>query len=49
VRRICGTQPTRCRSIWRRKWEVDADLPLLKMLGVVAFTEFGKPAEEVFR
>jgi predicted ester cyclase len=30
-------------------WEVDADLPFLKRLGVVAFTELGKPLEEVFR
>ena len=30
-------------------WEVDADLPFLKKLGVVAFTELGKPLEDVFR
>ena len=30
-------------------WEVDADLPFLKALGVIAFTELGKPLEEVFR
>ena len=30
-------------------WEVDADLPFLQKLGVVAFTELGKPLEEVFR
>ena len=30
-------------------WEVDADLPFLKKLGVVGFTDLGKPLEEVFR
>ncbi len=30
-------------------WEVDADLPFLQKLGVVAFTELGKPLEEVFK
>ena len=30
-------------------WEVDADLGFLKELGVIQFTELGKPLEEVFR
>ena len=30
-------------------WEVDADLGFLKQLGVIEFTEKGKPLEEVFR
>lgn len=30
-------------------WEVDADLPFLQKLGVVTFTDAGKPLEEVFR
>ena len=41
--------------IWRLEdgrlvegWEVDADLPFLQGLGVVAFTELGKPLEEVW-
>lgn len=29
-------------------WEVDADLPFMKALGAVAFTELGKPLEELF-
>ena len=42
--------------IWRVKngqlvegWEVDSDLGFLKRLGVIEFTEQGKPLEEVFR
>ena len=42
--------------IWRLEsgqlvegWEVDADLGFLKQLGVIEFTEKGKPLEEVFR
>ena len=42
--------------IWRLEngqlaegWEVDSDLGFLKELGVVEFTELGKPLEEVFR
>ena len=30
-------------------WEVDADLGFLKELGVIEFTEKGKPLEEVFK
>jgi len=30
-------------------WEVDADLAFLQALGVVAYTELGKPLEEVFK
>jgi len=30
-------------------WEVDGDLPFLMQLGVVAYTELGKPLEEVFK
>ena len=42
--------------IWRLEdgklaegWEVDSDLGFLKALGVVEYTELGKPLEEVFR
>ena len=42
--------------IWRLEngqlvegWEVDSDLGFLKQLGVIEFTEKGKPLEEVFR
>ncbi|MEA1902865.1 MAG: ester cyclase [Actinomycetota bacterium] len=42
--------------IWRLKdgqlaegWEVDADLGFLQQLGVVEYTELGKPLGEVFR
>jgi len=30
-------------------WEVDGDLPFLMQLGVIAYTELGKPLEEVFK
>ena len=30
-------------------WEVDADLGFLKQLGVIQYTDKGKPLEEVFR
>jgi predicted ester cyclase len=30
-------------------WEVDADLGFLKQLGVIQYTEKGKPLEEVFK
>jgi steroid delta-isomerase-like uncharacterized protein len=30
-------------------WEVDSDLDFLKQLGVVEYTEKGKPLEEVFK
>jgi predicted ester cyclase len=30
-------------------WEVDADLGFLKQLGVIQYTELGKPLEEVFK
>ena len=30
-------------------WEIDDNLPFLQALGVVDYTEFGKPLEEVFR
>ena len=30
-------------------WEVDADLGFLKQLGVIEFTEKGKPLEKVFK
>lgn len=29
-------------------WEVDADLPFMKALGAIAFTDVGKPLEELF-
>ncbi|MCP4304374.1 MAG: hypothetical protein GY788_05750 [bacterium] len=48
--------PLLLKSLWRIEngqlaegWEVHADLPFLQALGVVAYTEFGKPLEEVFR
>lgn len=30
-------------------WEVDADLPFLMQLGVITWTELGKPLAEVFK
>lgn len=30
-------------------WEVDGDLPFLMQLGVVEYTDLGKPLEEVFK
>jgi len=30
-------------------WELDDNMPFLQALGVVDYTEFGKPLEEVFR
>jgi ketosteroid isomerase-like protein len=30
-------------------WELDDNMPVLQALGVVDYTEFGKPLEEVFR